>query len=87
MSDAVLIALITGVPSLIAAVMSGMTTLNRRARVRANRLARSVDQAEEYILTTRRAARVHNEHCHIGDDDVLIIEPLPEFMMKFEEEA
>ena len=87
MSDAVLIALITGVPPLIAAIMSGMTTLNRRTRARANRLARSVDQAEEYILMTRRAARVHNEHFHSDDDDALIIDPLPGFMVKFEEEA
>lgn len=86
MSDAALIALITGIPAMITGVLSASSSLNRRTRRRLNVMAKSLDSAENFIYEHRRTVRLHNAQFHETDENQIGIGPLPDFIANKEEE-
>ena len=86
MSDAALIALITGIPAMITGILSASSSLNRRTRKRLNGMAKSLDAAENFIYEYRRTARLHNAQFHETDENPMGIGPLPDFITNKEEE-
>lgn len=86
MSDAALIALITGIPATMTGILSAFSSLNRRTRKRLNGMAKSLDSAENFIYEHRRAARLHNAQFHETDENPMDIGPLPDFITNKEEE-
>lgn len=87
MSDAVLLALITSVPTTIIGILSAVQVGSRRTRKRLQRQARELDSARAYIYASHDSRHVHNRQHHAGCPESQIeIPPLPSFMQSEEDE-